>query len=135
MHWKELIPKGLSRQQAVEVWNYSKIGVLNTLFGICLYSALIYIGTNIYVAQIIGQIVGATFNYFTYSRRVFSSYDRSVKRYIGAYVINYLIGLVILYLIHYFIKSPYIAGFATMMTLAAINFFLLKNLAFRKQKS
>jgi putative flippase GtrA len=131
---RAIIPKKFKRHQIVEVWNYYKIGVINTLFGFSLYSFLVFVGINLFVAQIIGQIIGMIFNYFTYSRHVFSTYEKSVSRYVGAYTINYMIGVALLFGVHSFIKSPYIAGITTTIILSGINFFLLKGLAFRKMK-
>jgi len=119
----------------IELWNYYKIGILNTIFGLAVYSALVFLGLNLFVAQIIAQICGVTFNYFTYSRHVFSTYERSIWRFIGVYGVNYLIGLATLYAVHRFIASPYLAGFVSAGIVSVINYVLLKRLVFRKQRS
>ena len=128
------ISRYLTRTQIVELWNYYKIGVINTIFGLSLYSGLIYIGVNLYVAQIIGQIAGVIFNYFTFSRHVFSSYQRSIWRYMGAYALNYVLGLGVLYSLHRVIASPYVVGILTAGVLSVVNFFVLKRLVFRTEK-
>jgi len=119
----------------IELWNYYKIGILNTIFGLAVYSALVFLSLNLFVAQIIAQICGVTFNYFTYSRHVFSTYERSIWRFIGVYGVNYLIGLATLYAVHRFIASPYLAGFVSAGIVSVINYVLLKRLVFRKQRS
>ena len=64
--------KWTSVEEWRKLWRYYQVGVVNTVFGYTVFAALIKLGVNIYVAQIISHIVGATFNYITYSRYVFA---------------------------------------------------------------
>jgi len=104
--------------------------VINTAFGFGLYSALVWIGVNLFVAQILSHCTGVAFNYFMFRRHVFTSHDASIKHYIGAYILNYLMGLCALFVIHQFIPSPFIAGFLALLLVSVINFFILKHLVF-----
>jgi putative flippase GtrA len=119
----------------IELWNYYKIGILNTIFGLSVYSGLVFLGLNLFIAQIIGQIAGVIFNYFTYSRHVFSAYERSIWRFVGVYGVNYFFAVATLYGVHQLIRSPYLAGFVTAGIVSVVNYFLLRRLVFRKPRS
>ena len=83
------------------------------------------------LAQIVGQIIGAGFNYLTYRGLVFRGSRSSLRAYIGAYAFNYLLGLTFLALAHHFIPSPYLAGFVALVAVAGINYLVLKRFVFR----
>jgi putative flippase GtrA len=116
-----------------ELWRYYKVGVVNTIFGLSLYSLLVFIGLNLFVAQILSHVAGVTFNYFTFTRHVFKAVKPDIPRYIASYVINYLIGLGFLTLFHHFVRSPYIAGFLSAASTSVINYFILRFFVFRRR--
>lgn len=118
-------------EQLAELWRYGHVGLLNTAFGYGLYALLVYLGLNLYVAQIIGQIIGAAFNYLTFRGLVFRRSRSSLRAYVGAYVFNYLMGLTFLALAHRFIPSPYLAGFVAVVAVAGINYLVLRRFVFR----
>ena len=113
---------------------YYGVGVINTAFGFGLYSALVWAGLNLFVAQIISHFTGVIFNYFMFKRHVFTSHDAAVSHYIGAYALNYLLGLGALFVLHQFIASPFAAGFLTLLVVSMINYFVLKHLVFIRRK-
>ena len=110
---------------------YYGVGLVNTAFGFGLYSLLVFLGMNRYVAQIVAHVCGTAFNYFTYSRHVFTGHRRSPMAFVGAYAINYLMGLGLLALISVFVKNPYGAGFLGLLIGTAINYFVLRRFVFR----
>lgn len=122
------------RDRLLELWNYYKIGVINTLFGFGAYMVLVYVGLNLFLAQICAQMLGVTFNYFTYSRHVFRNSRTNIIAFIGAYVLNYLIGLGFLFVAHQFFASPYIAGLIGAICSSIINYFLLKAFVFKSKE-
>ena len=118
-----------------ELWRYYKIGVVNTIFGIGVYSLLVFFGLNLFVAQILSHIVGVTFNYFMFTKHVFRTVKPHIPRYIFSYGVNYLIGLAFLALFHHFMPSPYIAGFLSAASASVINYVILKTFVFRRRGS
>lgn len=114
------------------VIRYGGVGIINTIFGYGLYVAMIFLGTNLYVAQILSHGAGAIFNYFMFKRHVFVGSSAAIFRYIGAYTWNYLLGLVLLAGFHRIFPSAYLDGFLVLLVLAALNFFVLRHLVFRK---
>ncbi len=64
---------------------YYSAGIVNTAFGFGLYSLLVFLGLNLFAAQIVAYVCGTAFNYFTYSRHVFTGDRRSPKAFVVAY--------------------------------------------------
>lgn len=122
---------GSLRQRISLFVRFFGVGAVNTAFGFGLYSVLVLLGLNLYIAQIIAQCCGVTFNYFMYRRHVFTDSKPFIGYYIVAYGLNYLIGVVLLYLAHRAIQSPVLAGLVATIVAALINFFILKNFVFK----
>jgi len=122
------------RALLIYLWRFYSVSVLNTLFGYSVYALLVAGGINLYLAQILSQLIGMTFNYFTYSRHVFREHDATVLRYVGAYAGNYLMNLALLALFHYLVGSPYLAGLLAVIVASLINLVVLKRLVFRPRK-
>jgi len=115
---------------------YYSVALINTAFGYGLYAGLIFVGLNLYLAQLIAHITGTTFNYFMYSRHVFLNADRKPLAYIATYALSYLIGLGLLFIARHIVSSPYLAGLLALIVGSGINFLILKRFAFpsRRQK-
>ena len=114
------------------VFRYGLVGLLNTAFGYGLYALLIFVGLNLFVAQIVSHCTGALFNYFMFKRHVFRDSRGAIWRYLGAYGLNYFLGLALLAGVSHFVRSAYLAGFLALLAVAAINFFVLRFLVFTK---
>jgi putative flippase GtrA len=115
------------------VWRYYQAGVVNTLFGYGLFAFFVWLGLNIYVAQITAHVLGMTFNYFTYSRYAFAGHESSKSRFVISYAFNYLLGLVALAGAARFVSSPYVAGLIAVIFVSVVNYFILKRLVFRTE--
>jgi putative flippase GtrA len=109
---------------------YYGVGLINTAFGFGLFSLLVFVGLNLYVAQIVAHISGTIFNYFTYSRHVFRTSRRRPWAFAASYAFNYLVGLGLLAGAHHFVRSPYLAGFLALLLGTALNFLILKRFVF-----
>lgn len=120
------------RVRMVEIGRFVVAGVLNTAFGYGLYAALIWLGLDRYAAQAIGYVLGTGFNYFTYSRGVFSKARPAKLRFAISYFGNYLINLTGLKLISYFVPNPYFAGAITTVVVVFCNYFVLKRFVFKE---
>ena len=120
----------ITRKQAVELWRYYQAGIVNTAFGLLLYSLLVRLGLNIFVAQLIAHLCGVGFNYLTYSRHVFRDARPARGRFVLSYAGNYLVGLATLAVISRFVSSPYLAGVIAAGFVSVVNYFALKHLVF-----
>jgi putative flippase GtrA len=116
------------------LWRFYSVSVINTIFGYSTYALLITLGINLYVAQILSQLIGMTFNYFTYSRHVFREEEATLLRYTGAYAGNYLMNLALLALFHRVTRSAYLAGLLAVIVASLINLVILKRLVFRPKR-
>ena len=120
----------LSLGSVRRLWRYYQAGVVNTLFGYGLFALFVKVGLNMYVAQICAHVLGAAFNYYSYSRHVFQDAEASKPRFILSYAFNYLLGLASLAAASLIIHSPYIAGIVSIVFVSLVNFFVLNNLVF-----
>ncbi|GEO01702.1 hypothetical protein NSE01_35340 [Novosphingobium sediminis] len=114
-----------------QIVRFYQAAIINTAFGISLYSLLVWLGMNLFAAQAVAHVLGSTFNYMTYSRHVFAGAKPAKLRFAMSYVGAYLLNLVVLYGLSRFIASPYIAGIGTALLVSTINFVVLKRLVFR----
>lgn len=121
----------LSRERALELWRYYQAGIINTGFGLIAYTILVWLGLNMYLAQLIAHLMGMAFNYLTYSRHVFREAGPAKLRFVVSYAGNYLVGLAMLAGVSRFIASPYIAGIVSAALVSVVNYFALKHLVFR----
>lgn len=117
---------------SAEIWRYYQAGIVNTLFGYALFALFVAVGLNMYLAQLVGHILGVIFNYFTYSRHAFRGIRGSKWRFVIAYAGNYLLGLAMLAAVATVIPSPYLAGLAALIVVSLLNYFILKHLVFIK---
>lgn len=125
------MPLPISRTRLLELWRYYQAGVVNTAFGFGLYALLVWLGLNMFAAQLLSHLAGMAFNYLMYSRHVFRGAAPAKLRFILSYGVNYLVGLATLALVSRFIHSPYLAGFTSTVIVSVINYFALKHLVFR----
>jgi putative flippase GtrA len=126
---------GLRSKRVVEIIRYYQAGIINTLFGLGAYAALVRAGLGIYPAQLIAHLAGMAFNYISYSRHVFRDAGPAKTRFIVSYAINYVLSLGTLALISQFISNPYLSGFLAAFIVSIVNYFALKFVVFRKSVS
>lgn len=125
--------KHITPAQIRHLWSYYKVGVANTIFGLSLYSLLVFIGLNLFLAQFIGQCIGMVFNYQMFRRFVFREGRPSIPRYIAAYGFNYIVGATLLFFIHKIVSSAYLAGICTAAAASIINYVILRFLVFTRK--
>lgn len=123
--------KAFDRKQIWQLVRFYQAALVNTAFGFGVYALLIWLGLNLYLAQICAQIVGMTFNYLTYSRHVFRDSAGDKRSFVAAYVLNYLVNLVFLFLFDHVVRSDYAAGLGATLCASLLNYFVLKHLVFR----
>jgi putative flippase GtrA len=126
------MPLSIRSERIVELVRYYQAGIVNTLFGLGAYSALLWAGLGIYPAQLVSHLMGMAFNYFTYSRHVFRQAEPAYGRFLLSYGVNYVISLLVLAAVAQVIANPYAAGFVTAVIVSVINYFVLKSFVFRK---
>ncbi len=113
------------------IWRYYQAGVINTLFGYGAYAALVALGLNMFLAQIISHLLGMAFNYITYSRYAFRGHSASVGRFIASYAANYILSVAALAAAAAAGLSPYLAGLVAIIVVSALNYLILSKLVYR----
>lgn len=121
----------LRSPRLVELWRYGQAGLVNAGFGFTAYSFFVWLGLNIFVAQIVATILGIGFNYLTYSRHVFRDAGPAKLRFVLSYLVNYGISVAMLAIASHLVHSPYAAGFLAIAATAVVNYFALKHLVFK----
>lgn len=121
--------------QLLQVVRYYQAGVVNTLFGLGAYSALVWVGFGIYAAQLVSHLAGICFNYVVYRRHVFQHSAPAKMRFVINYLATYCLGLIILMIISQFVPNPYVSGIASALIVSVANYFFLKNLVFGSARS
>ena len=118
-----------------ELWRFYKIGAINTLVGYGLYALALFVGFNLFAAQIGAHLAGMTFNYFMFRRHVFRQSDHPVFRYLASYGVNYGVALAFLWAAHRLIASPYIDGLVALVCASAVNYVSLKYFVFTGRRA
>lgn len=122
---------GLRTERVLEIVRYYQAGIVNTLFGLGAYSALVWAGLGIYPAQLVSHLAGMGFNYVTYSRHVFREAGPAKSRFVLSYAVNYVCSLATLAVVARFIANPYVAGILAAFIVSIVNYFALKFVVFR----
>jgi putative flippase GtrA len=108
------------------------VGVLNTAFGYLIYACLLWVGFNYAAAAALGTILAVLFNFKSTGRWVFGSNDnRLLIKFIGVYVIVYIVNVIGLWLLTSSGLSAYTAGLVTLLPGALLSFLLNKTFVFR----
>lgn len=118
-----------------EMIRFYQAAILNTIFGLSIYSILVYFGMNVFVSQIISHIMGSAFNYLTYSLYVFRETEPRKLIFIASYLGNYIIGVSILFFVRLFVENPYLSGLMTALLASVLNYFILKFFVFKGSPS
>lgn len=124
-----------SRARLLELWRYYQAGVVNTAFGFGVYSLLVWLGMNIFAAQLFSHCIGVAFNYLSYSRHVFRGAAPGKLRFVLSYTLNYLMSLGLLAALARIVVSPYLAGFIAVVIVSFINYLVLKQFVFKAAKA
>ena len=114
----------------VQFGRYYAVGAVNTIMGFSLYALFVALGANIFVAQLSAHVIGATFNYLTYSKAVFHPSAPARLRFALSYMFNYLLSALALALISRIVASHYLAGLLTILGVSLLNYAILKFLVF-----
>jgi putative flippase GtrA len=118
------------RRRLVELLRYYQAALINTAFGFGLYALLVWLGLNMFAAQIIAHVCGVQFNYFSYRHIAFRERHGRIGRFVAAYVVHYLVNLALLALLAMLVASPYQAGLLATLAASLINYFVLRHLVF-----
>jgi putative flippase GtrA len=130
----DISPPGLTLRRA-DIWQavrFLAVGVLNTAFGYVIFAAGIFAGLASGIALAIAMVIGVIFNFFTLGRLVFDSRDPSrLPRFVGVYVLTYVVNLAMLALWQRIGVGPLLAQLACLPVTVSLTFVLMRFLVFR----
>ena len=110
------------------------VGGLNTLFGYAVYAVLILLHVHYAVAAFVGTVLGVLFNFKTTGILVFGTRDnRLIFRFVGVYVITYILNVSCLRAFAAFDVNMLLAGAILILPLAVVSYSLNKYLVFSKR--
>ena len=109
------------------------VGTINTVFGYGVFALLIVLHLHYTLASLLAQICGVLFNFKTTGTLVFKNKNnRLVFRFVGVYLVTYLITLGILKLFNVWGVNNLIAGAIAFLPMALFSYLLNKRLVFSK---
>lgn len=114
------------------------VGGLNTIVGYGSFALLIFFGLNYLIANTISYIIGVIHSYLWNKNFTFKSKNKSISeviRFIFVYIVNYLIGLGVLYiLVDKIGLDKYLAGALNLIITTLISWFGHKYFSFKQVK-
>lgn len=128
-----MIVSQIRKSNIWEIIRFYQAAAVNTLFGFSAYALLVWFGVNLFVSQAIAHVLGVAFNYFTYSRHVFTGRQPAKAKFVATYVLAYFANLCALIVVSRFISSPYLAGLVSAVAVSVANFVVLKFLVFKAE--
>lgn len=112
---------------------FAGVGLLNTIVGYTIYSALLYAKFGYPLASLISLILGIFFNYLTTSQLVFR--ERTTNRffrYFITYIFVYFFNLAILWILVDIMNiSAYLSGIVALPFNVVVTFWLLNRFVFQ----
>jgi len=129
--WHETRIGGLLRTS--EFFRFLLAGAINTLFGYAIYSLGILSGAPVWMALMIGMLVGTIFNFFTtggYAFRQLSS--KRYPRFVACYLLVYGVNLLLIEVLSLWIGDKLKIQAILLIPLALLSYFLMARLVFLK---
>lgn len=107
------------------------VGGLNTVFGYALFSLFIFLHLHYSLASLFSTILGVAFNFKTTGSLVFKSKENKlIIRFIGVYVIVYLLNVSLLKCSQWLHLNLYLSGAILILPLAVVSFLLNRRYVF-----
>ncbi|MBQ2644221.1 GtrA family protein [bacterium] len=115
-------------------WKFIKflfVGGLNTAFGYGVFAFFIFLKFHFAIASFLSTVLGILFNFKTTGIIVFKNHDNKlIFRFLGAYVIIYLLNILFLKIFKIMYVNMYLAGFILIFPMAVVSFILMKKFVF-----
>lgn len=87
--------KGKSKEEILKILKFSATGVLNTAIDIILYTAILYFGGGIYLAQAVGYSIGTLNSYLINRRWTFKAADSDIGSTLFKFIVVNVITLLL----------------------------------------
>lgn len=119
----------------IEVLKYLVAGGINTVFAYGVYAVVLWVGLSYVVAALVAQVLGTTFNYFTYSLFVFKQAPQkgNIIRFVMQYGLSYLVTLALLTGLQALGMNAYTAGLVNLLVIPVLTYFSNKYFVFKNK--
>jgi len=105
--------------------------VINSVFGYSVYALFIFFNFHYSVASLFATFFGVLFNFKTTGIFVFKSRSNNlIYKFVGVYIIVYLLNILLLKILSGFHLNLYVAGAMALVPVALISFTLNKKYVF-----
>jgi len=117
-----------------EVFDFIKIGMINTIFYYLVYIFFLFIGFNYYFSALLATSIGVLFNFKTFGKYVFFNEDKSrIIRFIATYTILYIVNILFINIFNYILNNYYFSGFLSIFPYSFFSFILNKKFVFNQK--
>lgn len=108
-------------------------GGVNTLFGYVIYSLGILLGAPVWMALLVGMLLGTVFNFFTTGGYAFRQLSKErYPRFVACYLLVYGINIVLIETLSNWISNNFLTQAILLVPLAALSYVLMARLVFVK---
>lgn len=115
---------------------YLLVGMMNTVFGYSLFALFIYLNVHYSMAVLLSTVLGVLFNFKSIGRLVFKSNNNAlIYRFIGVYILTYLLNVAALRLFSNYHVNMYLAGALLLVPITLISFTLHNKVVFKERVS
>ncbi len=113
---------------------FLKAGVVNTIFGISVYSVCIFFDIVVWLALFISMIFGIAFNFLTFGSYAFRalSFGR-LPRFVMCYLFIYVINLISLIVISIWLNNKILSQIIISIPLALVSYYFMNRFVFCKK--
>ena len=119
--------------QRSEILRFIVAGGINTLFGYAIYSLGILLGAPVWIALLIGMLLGTVFNFFTtggYAFRQLSA--KRYPRFVACYLLVYGVNILMIEILSRWISNSLVTQAILLVPLATLSYVLMARLVFVK---
>ena len=119
------------------LFRFLATGGLNTVFGIAIYSFLVWLRIPPRLALLTGMLIAMVFNFVSYGKLAFGGKlkKENVPRFVGTYIVIYFVNSELLTLLIRLGLSKYLAFIVLVPFILVTNFILLRYYVFRDRTS
>jgi putative flippase GtrA len=115
----------------IQLYKFIAVGILNTIFGYSLYSALLLANIHYSIASALATVFGVIFNFKTSGYYVFKSKNNKlILKFVILYIFLYIVNVCAIYLMVKFGLTPFIGGAIMILPCAILSFILQKKFVF-----
>lgn len=107
-------------------------GVINTLFGLLVYSLILSFGAEVWLALLTSLLMGIAFNFCSLGGYAFRDLSaKRLPRFVTSYLTVYLLNLSLLHFLQKWIASPMWCQFLLTPIMALVSYFIMSFWVFK----